>query len=344
MNINEQVLKQYINDFYKIDSPTGYTKKMINYLNEEANKLGFKTEISEKGNLFIHVSGQNHERNIGVAAHTDTLGLMVRSIKGNGALAFTRIGGPIMPTLDGEYCKIYTRDNKVYTGTILSTSPAAHVHKDAATAARTEDTMEVRIDEVVKCKDDVLKLGINVGDYICYDPKTTICDSGYIKTRFIDDKMSVVILFALLNYYAAEDVKPYYDTTFIITVYEEVGHGLSYLPNNINEVLAVDMGCIGNDLSCNEHNVSICVKDSGGPYDYDMVSKLIDLAKENSLEYALDVYPMYGSDAGAALRGGNNIKGALVGTGVYASHGMERTHMDGVKATLALVNAYLQSK
>ncbi|MBR3841386.1 MAG: M42 family metallopeptidase [Erysipelotrichales bacterium] len=341
MEIREEIIKKYINDIYAIDSPTGFTKNIIKHLEKEANDLGFKTEITEKGNLLISVEGQNHSRNVGVAAHTDTLGLMVRSIKGNGALAFTKIGGPIMPTLDGEYCKIYTRNGKVYTGTILSTSPAAHVHKDAASAPRNEDTMEVRIDEVVKSKDDVLALGINVGDYICYDPKTVICDSGYIKTRFIDDKMSVVVIFALLEEYARTNTKPYYDTTFMITVYEEVGHGLAYLPRTINEVLAIDMGCIGQDLTCTEHDVSICVKDSSGPYDYDMITKLIELAKENKLSYALDVYPMYGSDVSAALRSSNNIKGALIGTGVYASHGMERTHMDGVKATLQLVNAYL---
>lgn len=344
MEINTNTIKKYINEFYAIDSPTGFTKQMINHLEKEANQLGFKTEITEKGNLLISVPGQHHDRNIGVAAHTDTLGLMVRSIKPNGALAFTKIGGPILPTLDGEYCKIYTRDERIYSGTILSTSPAAHVHKEAATAQRNEDSMEVRIDEIVHSKQDVLALGINVGDYICYDPKTTICDSGYVKTRFIDDKMSVVIIYTLLEYYSRMNIKPYYDTTFIITVYEEVGHGLAYLPSNINEVLAIDMGCIGEDLTCTEQNVSICVKDSSGPYDYDMVTKLINLAKENNLSYAVDVYPMYGSDVSAALRSSNNIKGALIGTGVYASHGMERTHMDGITATLQLANAYLMSK
>ncbi len=344
MEIKENVIKDYIKDIYAIDSPTGFTKTIINHLHEVAANFGYKTEITQQGNLYVHVEGQNHDKHVGVAAHTDTLGLMVRSIKSNGALAFTKIGGPILPTLDGEYCKIYTRDGKVYTGTILSTSPAVHVHKDANTAARSEETMEVRLDEVVKGKEDVLKLGIQTGDYICYDPKTTITESGYIKTRFIDDKMSVVTIFALLDEYAKTKTKPYYDTTFIITVYEEVGHGLSYLPSYISEVLALDMGCIGLDLNCTEQDVSICVKDSSGPYDYDMITKLADLAKAHNLSYALDVYPFYSSDVSTAIRSSNNIRGALIGTGVYASHGMERTHIDGVKNTLALTDLYLQSK
>ena len=341
MNINETQLKDYITKIFSIDSPTGFTHNVISYLQEEAKSMGYETTLTAKGNLLIKVEGQNHELKRAISAHADTLGLMVRSIKGNGALSFTRIGGPILPTLDGEYCRIYTRDNKIYTGTIISTSPAAHVHKDASTAPRNEETMEVRIDEVVKNKEDVEKLGISAGDFICIDPKTTICESGYIKTRFIDDKMSVAMLFSLLRHYYETKDKPLNDTLFMITVYEEVGHGLAYIPQNIEEVIAVDMGCIGTDLNCTEHDVSICAKDSSGPYDYQIVSKMIELAKEHKLPYAVDIYPMYGSDVSAALSGGNNIRGGLIGTGVFASHGMERTHMDGVKATIQLLHAYL---
>ncbi|MBE6114975.1 MAG: M42 family metallopeptidase [Erysipelotrichaceae bacterium] len=341
MNINEKQVKEYITNIFGIDSPTGFTHKMIEYLQEEAKSMGYETSISPKGNLLIEVKGEDHSFKRATSAHADTLGLMVRSIKGNGALAFTRIGGPILPTLDSEYCRVYTRDGRVYTGTILSTSPAAHVHKDASTAPRNEDTMEVRIDEVVKSKEDVEKLGISAGDFICIDTKTTICDSGYVKTRFIDDKMSVVILFTLLRHYFETGEKPKYDTTFIITVFEEVGHGLAHLPSDIQEVIAVDMGCIGLDLNCTEHDVSICAKDSSGPYDYHIVSKMIELAKKLELPYAVDIYPMYGSDCSAALSGGNNIRGGLIGTGVYASHGMERTHLDGVKASIKLLHAYL---
>lgn len=341
MKINENQLKEYISKIFSIDSPTGFTHHVIDYLQKEAESMGYETQITAKGNLFIRVKGKNSTLYRAVSAHADTLGLMVRSIKSNGTLSFTRLGGPLLPTLDGEYCRIYTRDNRQYTGTILSTSPAAHVHKDASTAPRNEDTMEVRIDEVVKCKEDVEKLGISAGDFICIDPKTTICDSGYVKTRFIDDKMSVAILFTLLRYYFEEKDMPMNDILFMITVYEEVGHGLSYLPSEIEEVIAVDMGCIGLDLNCTEHDVSICAKDSSGPYDYTIVTHLIELAKKNQLPYAVDIYPMYGSDVSAALSGGNNIRGGLIGTGVYASHGMERTHLDGVKATIQLLHAYL---
>ncbi len=338
-------MREYIYSMTKkimaIDSPSGYCKNVVEFLKSEAKQLGYRTTQNEKGNLLIHVKGKN-DRTIGISGHVDTLGLMVRSIKSDGTLAFTNIGGPILPTLDGEYCRIITRNNKIYTGTILSNSPAAHVFKDASELARTCDNMHVRIDEVAKNKEDVEKLGIGNGDYIAIDTKTTITESGFIKSRFIDDKQSVACIFALLKEWKEKNIVPANNVICVISTYEEVGHGSSHLPDDISELIAVDMGCIGNDLSCTEYDVSICAKDSGGPYDYEMVSKLVQLAKENSLDYAVDVYPFYGSDVGAALRGGNNVRGALIGPGVHASHGMERTHINAVENTVKLLMSYLQ--
>ena len=202
-----------------IDSPSGYTKSAIEFLKEEAESMGYTTERNAKGNLLITVEGKDNSRTVGVSAHTDTLGLMVRSITKDGQLKFTKLGGPQLPTLDGEYCRIHTRDGKVYTGTILSDSPASHVYPDAATLERDCDHMMIRIDEVVRSKEDVLALGINNGDIIAIDPKTTITESGFIKSRFLDDKISVSCLFGLLEHFKTENVKPDYKTIFIISTY-----------------------------------------------------------------------------------------------------------------------------
>ena len=323
-----------------IDSPSGFTRNCVNYLKGVSEELGYKASITNKGNLLIEIEGESDDA-IGLSAHVDTLGLMVRSIKSDATLAVTKVGGPIMPTLDGEYCKVYTRDGRVYTGTILSNSPACHVFKDSGTLERNEETMCVRLDEVVKSKEDVLKLGINNGDFIAYDPKTTITPSGFVKSRFLDDKLSVAILFGLLTKLKKENIKLARKTYIMLSTYEEVGHGCSWVPSDISEFIAIDMGCIGLDLACSEYDVSICAKDSSGPYDYDMVTRFINLAKDLKLNHAVDIYPYYGSDVSAALRGGNNIKGALIGSGVAASHGMERTHIQGIDATFRLLCAYL---
>lgn len=321
-------------------SPTGFTKNKISFLKEYCTNLGYSCDVNNKGNLIVHIKGKDDYK-IGLSAHVDTLGLMIRSIRNDGHLVFTPLGGPILPTYDGEYVKIYTRDGKTFTGTVLSTSPSSHVYSDANSKVRNADNMYIRLDEMVKSKEDTIKLGICNGDFVSIDPKFEITSSGYIKTRFLDDLASVFILLEVLKYLKDNNHTPQHTLEFIFSTYEEVGHGASNIPN-VNELLAVDMGCIGSDLSCTEEMVSICAKDSSGPYDYDMVSKLVALAKENNLNYAIDIYPFYGSDASSALRGGNDIKCALIGAGIAASHGMERTHILGIENTLKLIFAYIK--
>lgn len=334
----------YILDFAKnilnIPSPSGYTRDVINYVNNIAQSLNYKTSVTKKGNLIIEVPGKT-QYTLGLSGHVDTLGAMVRSISSDGSLKFTTIGGPIWPTLDGEYCQVRTREGKTYTGTFLSTSPAAHVYKDSGSKSRDPENMQVRVDELVKCKADTEKLGIAPGDFIFFDPKTIITESGFIKSRFLDDKISVSIIFGLLKYLSETKIIPNQTLKIIISTYEEVGHGASSLPA-IDEMIAVDMGCIGEDLSCTESQVSICCKDSSGPYDYEMITKLVNLSKEHKIDYATDIYPYYGSDVSAAYRGGNDIKGALIGPGVHASHGMERTHRNAIQNTLSLLIEYIK--
>ena len=276
-----------------IDSPTGYTTRVVDAIGQVAESLEFGFEKTTKGCGLIHVPGRDNSKKVAVSAHIDTLGAMVRSISSDGMLKFTPVGGPILPTLDGEYCKVLTRD------------------------------------------------GIRPGDYIFIDPKTVITSSGFLKSRFIDDKGSAACLLTVLKILHDKNLCPQYDTVFFFSVYEETGHGASYLPAGLSELLAVDMGCIGDDLSCTEYDVSICAKDSHGPYDYEMVSRLIRLAEERKLDYAVDIYPRYGSDVGAAWSAGNDVKGALIGPGVHASHGMERTHYKGMENTIQLILAYL---
>ncbi len=339
MKLNIKEIEKFAQKILAIDSPAGYTQNAIDFLRKEAEKLGYKTMTTQKGNLIVEVEGTSKKARA-VCAHVDTLGLMVRSIKSDGKLSVTKVGGPLMNTLNGEYCRIYTRNKKVYTGTILSTSPSIHVYSDSSTLQPEEKTMEIRLDEVVKSKEDTEKLGISNGDFIAIDPKTELTPSGYIKSRFLDDKLSVAILFGVLKALGKKKLKR--KTYFIFTVYEEVGHGNSYLPSDVEEVLGVDMGCIGDDLSCTEHDVSICAKDSRGPYDYEMTTQLITIAKKKKLNYAVDIYPFYGSDVSAALASSNNIKGALIGPGVHASHGMERSHRDAIDASANLLLEYLQ--
>lgn len=339
--INKEYVLNTAKKILEFNSPTGFCFEIMDYIKDIVESFGYEFETTNKGCGVITVKGKKDDKVVGLSAHVDTLGAMVRSITSEGNIRFTSLGGPILPTLDGEYCKIRTRSGKIYTGTFLSESSAAHVFDDSSTRNRDEKNMVVRIDELVYSKEDVEKLDICSGDFIFIDTKTTITESGFIKSRFIDDKGSVSALIGLLEAMSRQKIVPSYTTKIIISTYEEVGHGASYIPQDITEMIAVDMGCIGDDLGCTEEMVSICAKDSGGPYDFNMTTDLINLAKDNNIGYAVDIYPRYGSDVGTALRGGNNIRGALIGPGVNASHGMERTHYSAIENTMKLLYLYL---
>jgi len=339
MNIDRNYILELAKEILLIPSPSGYSVEIIPRIMKEAEKYGLQTETTKKGNLIITLPGQS-SYTVGLSVHVDTLGAMVRSINSKGEIKFATIGGAIWPTLDGEYCTIRTRDNKDYTGTFLSTSPAVHVYKDAKSKERSPEHMYVRLDEVIHTKEDVQKLGIEVGNFIFIDPKTTITKSNFIKSRFLDDKINVASIFGLIKYFHTHNITPKQTVKFIISTYEEVGHGAAFIPE-LDEMIAVDMGCIGDDLTCTEYDVSICPKDSSGPYDYELTNELISLAKAHNISHAVDIYPYYGSDVSAAIRAGNDLKGALCGPGVHASHGMERTHVQAVEATIQLLIKHL---
>ena len=272
----------------------------------------------------------------------DTFGGMVREIKSNGRLKISPIGGMNANNAEAENCRIATRFSGKFEGTLQLENASTHVNGKYDETKRGFDVMEVVLDENVHSKEETEKLGIMVGDFVCFDPRTVVTESGYIKSRFLDDKLSVGILLGYAKYLKEEKIEPERMIYHHITVYEEVGHGgAASIPEGVTEVLSVDMGCIGDGLTCEETQVSICAKDSRGPYSYDVVTGLIQAAKENNIDFAVDVYPYYGSDADVALVAGYDVKHGLIGAGVYASHGYERSHKDGVKNTFALLQAYL---
>jgi Cellulase M and related proteins len=339
--LNRDYMLRILDMLLQTPSPSGFCTDIMRKVKEETANLGYALELTPKGNGIITIPGDAADRVIGLSAHVDTLGAMVRSINANGTIRFTPIGGYAMQTVEGEYCRIHTRGGRTYEGTVLSTKTSVHVYPDARDWKREEANMEIRIDEMVKSKEDVEKLGIAVGDFISWDPRTRIMPNGWIKSRHLDDKASVAALFGLMEWLKREGRRPPCTLKLILSTYEEVGHGSSYIPPEITELIAVDMGAMGDDLSATETDVSICAKDSTGPYDYNMTTRFIELAKRENIPYAVDIYPHYGSDASAALQAGSNIRAALIGPGVHASHGMERTHRDAIFHTAALLLAYV---
>ena len=325
-----------------VDSPSGYTRRAAEWVRDAFASLGFAAEITTKGGVLVDLGGKDEKDGLLLEAHADTLGAMVAEVKGTGRLRVTPLGGMNANNAEAENVRVYTRSGAVIEGTCQLCDASVHVNGDYSTTQRSFDTVEVVLDENVSNAAETRALGIEVGDIVCFDPRTRRTASGYLKSRFLDDKLSVGILLGFAKYLSDNKIVPERRVWVHVTVYEEVGHGGSAsVPAGVTEAISVDMGCVGNGLQCTERQVSICAKDSGGPYSYEVVGKLIDAAKATEADYAVDVYPHYGSDVEATLRSGVDIRHGLIGAGVYASHGYERSHMDGVYNTLKVLAGYL---
>ena len=336
----------YLKKLTSIPSPTGYTREVIDYIVGEVERLGYTAIRTNKGGVNVIVKGRDDNKHRVVTAHVDTLGAMVRGVKADGRLKMAKIGGYPWNMIEGENCLVHVASTgKTVSGTILIHQTSTHVYKDAGIAERTEDNMEVRLDAKVRNEQETRDLGIDVGDFISFDPRTIITETGFIKSRFLDDKVSAAILLDLLRKYKEGNIELPYTTHFMFSVFEEVGHGAnSNIPKEAVEYLAVDMGAMGDDQQTDEYTVSICVKDASGPYNYQFRNHLVQLAKENDIQYKLDIYPYYGSDASAAMRAGAEVKHALLGAGIESSHSYERTHIDSVEQTHKMVDVYLRSE
>ncbi len=333
---------QQTQELLAIDSPSGYTADAAAWVRDAFEGLGCPAHITVKGGVIADLGGKDETDAMLLEAHADTLGAMVCQIKGNGRLKLTALGGMRPENAETENVRVHTRDGKIIEGTCQLCNPSIHVNGSYGDTKRSWDTVEIVLDEDVRSAEDAGKLGIQVGDIVCFDPRTKRTASGYLKSRFLDDKLSVGILLGFAKYLKENGIESARKTWVHVTVYEEVGHGGSAsVPAGVTEAISVDMGCVGDGLSCTEKQVSICAKDSGGPYSYEVVGKLINAAKKTGADYAVDVYPYYGSDVEATLRSGVDIRHGLIGAGVFASHGYERSHIDGVYNTLKVLCGYL---
>ena len=339
--IDVKYLTDSLERIMNVPSPVGYYRELKPVLEEMAGELGCGVTYDKKSTAYITLDGEDNSKTVMVSAHADTLGFVVRCIEGNGMLMVRKLGGINFSSAEGETVTVHTRDGRKYSGLLICKSHSTHAFNDATTLERNEDTVRVLLDEDVKNKDDVRALGIQNGDYISIEPRFRLTEKGYVKSRFIDDKGGVAACFAALKYIKENGAKPKYRTIIAIPFYEEIGFGGSFVPEEVSEYVAVDIGLIGPELDGDERKVSICTKDVVSVYDYELTNKLIEKAKKADCPYATDVFMRYSTDAMAAWRGGNDLSVGAFGMAVYCSHGMERTHVEGLAATVNLILAYL---
>ncbi|MHC0036839.1 M42 family metallopeptidase [Pseudoneobacillus sp. C159] len=345
LNSNTMETIQLIKELVSIPSPSGNTEKVIWFVENYLKELNVETKRNRKGGLIATIPGTDTANHRMLTAHVDTLGAMVKEIKSSGRLKIDLIGGFKYNSIEGEYCQIETTQGKSISGTILMHQQSVHVYKDAGKAERNIDNIEVRIDEKVHTAAEVRALGIEVGDFVAFDPRVEITGSGYIKSRHLDDKASVGILLQLIKQIKSEGIVLPYTTHFLISNNEEIGYGgnSNITPETV-EYLAVDMGAMGDGQSTDEYTVSICAKDASGPYHYELRKKLTQLCEDHGIQYKVDLYPFYGSDASAAIRSGHDIVHGLIGPGIDSSHAFERTHQSSIENTAKLLYHYVQSE
>ncbi len=343
MNIKMDDIIKNLEVLLKTPSPTGNTDKVNKYVKELFEDIGVPVRFTGKGALLASIEGHDRSKAVTLSGHVDTLGAMVKEIKSNGRLKISQLGGYVMDTVEGEHVVVETMDGKTYTGTLIITKASSHVHgNETKSTERTIENMEIRLDELISSKEDVEGLGIQVGDFVSFDPRTIVTPSGFVKSRHLDDKAGVIAIWGIAKYLMANKITPNYTTHFFISNFEEVGHGASAaIPEDTFEFIAIDMAAPGEGQTSDEFSVTVCAKDSSGPYDFSIRKRLIELCKKNNIDYKVDIYPYYGSDASAALRSGHDFRTGLIGPGVDASHSFERTHQDAIEQTIKLGIAYL---
>lgn len=341
--MDTKTIISYIEELCTRPSPTGFTKKCEKYLMEEFKKLGYEPYQNNKGNIIVPIYENKNNKNDGLllSAHIDTLGLMIRSIKEEGGLQVTTLGGFPLNYGEFENVKIFTRDGKEFEGVFRLNEPSVHGSDTPKLSKRNFDEMEVVLDEIIESDEDVEKLGIGAGDFVAFDPRFRY-SNGFIKSRHLDDKASSGVLLALAKEIKEENLKFDRNIYMMFTTYEEVGHGASSgHPEGIKDMIAVDMGVVYDDLKTNDRMVSICAKDSSGPYNFDLTNNLINTAKDIGIDFAVDIYPFYGSDASAAMSSFYDYRHALVGCGISASHGYERCHEKALLGLFNLLKTYI---
>lgn len=347
IDIDVRYMLQFLTHLLNTPSPSGYTAQAIHFVRETFANLKLDTRFNTKGTLIATWQGKAANRARALTAHVDTLGAMIKELdQHTGWPRLSKVGSFAWNSVEGDSCSIYTEEGRVLRGTILPRKASVHVHggTEVERQERSDQTMEIRVDARIRSRDDAYRFGLGVGDFVAFDPRVEVTDTGYIRSRHLDDKAGVACIVGACKALLDAGLRPSQRTTFLITHFEEVGHGAATgLPNDVKELLAVDMAAVGTGQNSDEHSVGICVKDSGGPYSFEMRRNLIGLAQAADIPYKLDIYPFYNSDGGIAWRAGADVLIGLVGPGVDASHSYERTHIDSLVATVRLLIEFMLS-
>lgn len=343
--IDYDYLEETLLQLLAIPSPVGLTDAAVRYTAHRFAALGIPYELTRRGAIRATLRGRESKPARAVVAHLDTLGAMVRELKSNGKLAIAPIGHWSARFAEGSRLTIFTDDGHL-RGTCLPLKTSGHAFGgEVDTQPVGWEHVEVRVDAPASTRADLEAAGINVGDWIAFDPQPEIQPNGYINSLYLDDKAAVAALLTACKAVRDHGLPLPVDVHPLLTITEEVGSGSSAaLHGDIAEMVSLDISIAAPGQNTSEHSATICMQDMSGPFDYHLSHKLISLAKEHGIVHRRDVFKYYRSDSAAAVEAGNDIRTALIGFGADASHGRERTHRDALEALTRLVLAYMMSE
>jgi putative aminopeptidase FrvX len=341
--IDQEYLVDFLVKLLNIASPTGFAEPAIAFVEKELSQFSqLQLTRTRKGALVAKWEVESTEAPIALTAHVDTLGAVVKEIKSNGRLKLSRIGGIQWPTVETEGVWVLSSKGEKVRGSVLIDTASGHIYSAAGSETpRNDEHMEVRLDARITSEKETRELGIKIGDCVAFDPRVEVTN-GFVRSRFLDDKACVANMVSAIKSLVDAGQEPARTTYFLISNYEEVGHGASTgIPSDVVELVTVDMAVVGKGQESDEFSATLCIKDSGGVYHEGLNKKLRALAEQHGIPYKTDVYPFYGSDGEAFWRAGGDVALALIGPGIDASHNYERAHMDGLGATTNWIMAYL---
>ena len=341
--IDQNYLIDFLVKLLNIPSPTGFAEPAVALVENELSQFNqLQLCRTRKGALIAKWEIESELPPVALTAHVDTLGSVVKEIKSNGRLKLSRIGGIQWPTVETEGVWVFTSKGEKIRGSVLIDTASGHVHGAAGSETpRNDDHMEVRLDARTTSRKETYELGINIGDCVAFDPRVEVTN-GFIRSRFLDDKACVANIVSAIKSMTDAGISPTRSVYFLISNYEEVGHGAAAgIPPEVTELITVDMAVVGQGQESDEFHVTLCIKDSGGVYHEGLNRKLRTLAQQHEIPYKTDVYPFYGSDGEAFWRAGGDVALALIGPGIDASHNYERAHTEGLVATTNWILAYL---
>ena len=343
-DIDKDYLLRLLRECVEVESPVGYYPEAHEWLRETLAEMGYEMTVDNNATAYVRVCGKSSEKVVCLGAHLDTIGLVVRGINDDGTLRVRQLGGINYHSIEGETCLVHCRDGRAVAGQVICDHHSTHVFDDARSRERTEDTMAVSLVADVASAEDARALGVTEGAIVGIDPHFERFDNGYVISRHIDDKAAVAVLLDVLRWLAQTGERPAYDTLFAFPIYEEIGRGGSWVPDEVAEYVAVDITLIGPDYAgSDEHSVGVICSDAKGPYDWGLTNTLIACAQEACTpgRWNTQVCFHYSTDANAAALHGNDIAAGAFGMACMNSHGRERCHVDALVETELLARAYV---